>query len=64
LKLRLGEAGSRVSDEESISLEAIGFNLGGIVLAEGTRLDAAFQLAVDIWNGSERLQLKVKDLKV
>ena len=64
LKLRLGEAGPRVSEEQSISLEAIGFNLGGTVLAEGTRLDAAFQLAVDNWNGSERLQLKVKDLKV
>ncbi|HEY4770511.1 MAG TPA: single-stranded-DNA-specific exonuclease RecJ, partial [Myxococcales bacterium] len=64
LKLRLGEAGPRVSEGESIALEAIGFNLGGSVLAEGTRLDAAFQLAVDSWNGSERLQLKVKDLKV
>ncbi len=64
LKLRLGEAGPRVSEGESIALEAIGFNLGGTVLAVGTRLDAAFQLAVDNWNGSERLQLKVKDLKV
>ncbi len=64
LKLRLGEAGPRVSEGESIELEAIGFNLGGTVLAVGTRLDAAFQLAVDNWNGSERLQLKVKDLKV
>jgi len=64
LKLRLGEAGPRVSEGESIELEAIGFNLGGTVLAVGTRLDAAFQLAVDNWNGSKRLQLKVKDLKV
>jgi single-stranded-DNA-specific exonuclease len=64
LKLRLGEAGPRVSEEESIALEAIGFNLGGTVLAVGTRLEAAFQLTVDSWNGSERLQLKVKDLKI
>jgi single-stranded-DNA-specific exonuclease len=64
LKLRLGEAGPRVSEEESIALEAIGFNLGGTVLAVGTRLEAAFQLTVDSWNGSERLQLKVKDLKM
>ena len=63
LKLRLGEAGPRVSEGESIALEAIGFNLGGTVLAVGTRLDAAFQLAIDNWNGSERLQLKVKDLR-
>src|SRR5712664_3575272 len=64
LKLRLGEAATRVSDGESIALEAIGFNLGGTVLAVGTRLEAAFQLTVDSWNGSERLQLKVKDLKM
>jgi single-stranded-DNA-specific exonuclease len=64
LKLRLGEAGARVAEGESISLEAIGFNLGGTVLAVGTRLDAAFQLAIDNWNGSERLQLKVKDLRI
>jgi len=63
LKLRLGEASPRVSEEESIALDAIGFNLGGTVLAVGTRLDAAFQLAIDNWNGSERLQLKVKDLR-
>ncbi|HWT86248.1 MAG TPA: hypothetical protein VN177_10780, partial [Myxococcales bacterium] len=53
----------RVSEEESIALDAIGFNLGGTVLTVGTRLDAAFQLAIDNWNGSERLQLKVKDLR-
>ena len=64
LKLRLGEADPRVSEGESIALEAIGFNLGGTVPAAGTRLDAAFQLAVDEWNGSERLQLKVKDLRM
>jgi len=64
LKLRLGEAATRVSDGESIALEAIGFNLGGTVPVVGTRLDAAFQLAVDTWNGSERLQLKVKDLRM
>ena len=63
LKLRLGEASPRVSEEESIALDAIGFNLGGTVLTVGTRLDAAFQLAIDNWNGSERLQLKVKDLR-
>jgi len=64
LKLRLGEVATRVSEGESIALEAIGFNLGGTVPAVGTRLDAAFQLAVDTWNGSERLQLKVKDLRM
>ena len=51
LKLRLAD------------FDAIAFGLGGTALAVGARLDAAFQLAVDSWNGSDRLQLKVKDLK-
>ena len=60
LKLRLGEAGSRVAEEESIALDAIGFNLGGTSLPVGSRLDAAFQLSIDTWNGADRLQLKLK----
>ena len=63
LKLRLGEAGGRAGEEESIALDAIGFHLGGTALAVGSRLDAAFQLAVDTWSGSERLQLKLKDVR-
>ena len=63
LKLRLGEAGARVAESESAPLEAIGFNLGGTSLPVGSRLDAAFQLCIDTWNGAERLQLKLKDLK-
>jgi single-stranded-DNA-specific exonuclease len=63
LKLRLGEPGARVSEAESAPLDAIGFNLGGTSLPVGSRLDAAFQLCIDTWNGAERLQLKLKDLK-
>jgi single-stranded-DNA-specific exonuclease len=63
LKLRLGEAGARAAEEEPLALDAIGFNLGGTALPVGSRLDAAFQLSVDSWNGAERLQLKLKDLK-
>src|SRR4051812_1778349 len=63
LKLRLGEAGSRVAEQDGHALEAIAFNLGGTAVAVGSRLDAAFQLAVDSWSGVERLQLKVKDLR-
>jgi single-stranded-DNA-specific exonuclease len=63
LKLRLGEASPRAGEEESVALDAIGFNLGGTSLPVGSRLDAAFQVCVDTWNGADRLQLKLKDLK-
>ena len=63
LKLRLGEAGARAGEEESLTFDAIGFYLGGTALPVGARLDAAFQLAVDTWNGAERLQLKLKDVR-
>ena len=64
LKLRLGEAAACAAEEDPTSLDAIGFNLGGTALPVGTRLDAAFQLAIDTWNGAERLQLKLKGVKV
>jgi single-stranded-DNA-specific exonuclease len=60
LKLRLGEAGPQVGEEEAIALDAIGFNLGGTSLTVGAKLDAAFQLSIDTWNGADRLQLKLK----
>jgi single-stranded-DNA-specific exonuclease len=63
LKLRLGEASPRAGEEESVALDAIGFNLGGTSLPVGSRLDAAFQVCVDTWNGADRLRLKLKDLK-
>ena len=63
MKLRLGEAGARGAEEDPTSHDAIGFNLGGTALPVGTRLDAAFQLAIDTWNGAERLQLKLKGVK-
>ena len=53
LKLRLGAG----------ELEAIGFGLAEKKVEEGARLAAAFQLGVDTWNGSDRLQLKLKDLR-
>ena len=65
LKLKLGEArGPGVAEAEGPEFDAIGFSLGGTALPVGARLDAAFQLSVDSWNGAERLQLKLKDLKV
>jgi single-stranded-DNA-specific exonuclease len=65
LKLRLGEARAPVAAEVDLpEFDAIGFSLGGTAVPVGSRLDAAFQLSVDTWNGADRLQLKLKDLKV
>lgn len=64
LKLRLGEARGPVAAElDAPQVDAIGFGLGGTALPVGARLDAAFQLSVDTWNGAERLQLKLKDVR-
>jgi single-stranded-DNA-specific exonuclease len=64
LKLRLGESRGPVAAEvDAPEVDAIGFGLGGTAVPVGARLDAAFQLAVDTWNGLERLQLKLKDVR-
>ena len=60
LKLRLGASDG--ADSESIG--AIGFGLGDRQLEPGAGVDAAFQLSIDTWNGNERLQLKLKDIRV
>jgi single-stranded-DNA-specific exonuclease len=56
LKLRVGS-----SPREA--LDAIGFGLGGAEVQKGARVDAAFQLALDSYFGTERLQLKLKDVQ-
>ncbi len=64
LKLRLAESrGPGVADVDAPEFDAIGFGLGGTSLAVGARLDAAFQVVMDEWNGNDRVQLKLKDLK-
>src|SRR3989344_4214267 len=57
LKLRL---------KELPQAEAIGFNLGALLpqLTSGRRVDVAFQLNKNVWNGRERLELKIKDLRL
>ncbi len=44
----------------------IGFNLGKLMpqVDPGTKVDVAFNLSVDVWNGQQRVELKVKDLRV
>lgn len=54
LKLRLG------------GLNAIGFNLGGLAskIKIGKRIEFAYTIDQDSWNGNKRLQLKIKDIKI
>ena len=56
LKLRVGSTPRE-------ALDAIGFGLGAAGVQKGARVDAAFQLALDSYFGTERLQLKLKDVQ-
>jgi single-stranded-DNA-specific exonuclease len=48
-----------------LDIEAIGFNMGEQAEAyeAGDVIDAIFTLEINSWNGSERLQLNLKDIK-
>jgi single-stranded-DNA-specific exonuclease len=51
--LKLGLAG----------LDAIGFGMGDRIAACGGPLDAAFSIGFDEWDGTRRLQLKLRDVR-
>ena len=57
LKMRLTDG--------SLSVEAIGFNMGGLAggICDGAALDAIFSPEMNRWNGTEKLQLNLKDIK-
>lgn len=57
LKLRLADG--------SLSMEAVGFNLGEMAddCPVGESLDIAFTPEINRWNGSERLQLNIRDIR-
>ncbi|HKC59720.1 MAG TPA: single-stranded-DNA-specific exonuclease RecJ [Myxococcales bacterium] len=69
LKLRLaapvpGGWSPRVSDAPTgAPIDAIAFGMGGIPIARGARLRAAFQIGVDSYFGEERVQLRVKGVQ-
>ena len=69
LKLRLGSPAAtdrspRAADSAGGSaLDAIAFGMGALQIARGARVRAAFQLGLDSYFGSERVQLRVKDVK-
>ena len=58
LKCRLVEPSSKVS------FEAIGFNLGGKceLLADGKKINAAYCVDENEWNGNVSIQLRLKDI--
>ena len=54
LKVKAGSSGT---------MDAIGFGLGASPPSAGAPVSAAFQLAIDAYFGTERLQLKIKGLR-
>lgn len=52
--------------EESNSIDAIAFGMGEMadVLRSGQIIDMAYNLELDTYSGNEKLQLKVKDIKI
>lgn len=67
LKLLLGEESLKSSPlNPPLFFSAVGFGLGewGQKLKMGDQVDLVYTLLVDAWNGEERLQLKIKDLRL
>lgn len=59
-----GEPGHlKLSLEAAPSLDVIGFRLEDRAPLTGRPVDLAFQVSVDEWNGRERIQLKLKDVR-
>ncbi|MCB0064322.1 MAG: hypothetical protein KDE19_19495, partial [Caldilineaceae bacterium] len=54
------------SDANTLVMDAVAFRQGEWVahLSEGSRVDLAFQLDVNEWQGRKRLQLIVEDLRL
>ncbi len=53
-------------ETNGVAYDAIGFHQSewAAALGEGSRIDLAFQLEVNEWNGNKRLQLNVQDVRV
>lgn len=54
------------SDDQGLVMDAVAFQQGDWArqLSEGDRIDLAFQLDVNEWQGRRRLQLNVQDLRI
>ena len=64
LKLVLKQ-GSGIGDQGGKTFEAIAFGMGELAtrLKIGSKIDVAYSLDENTWNGETKLQLKVKDIK-
>jgi len=62
LKLRFHS--SLHTPHSALTIDAIAFNFGSLYgkLQEKPDVDIAYTISLDTWNGSQRLQLKVKDI--
>ena len=53
--------------KNGIIMDAIGFNLGDFakpLAMRGTKIDLAYVLELNIWNGNSKVQMRVKDLQM
>jgi single-stranded-DNA-specific exonuclease len=53
------------SQKLSVKFDAIAFNMGDKIneFRIGNKINIAYAIEKDDWNGNERLQLKIKDMK-
>jgi len=59
----VGAGGAHLKLALGRGLDAIGFGLGERLPAEGSTVEAAFTLGFDEWDGTRRLQLRLKDVR-
>lgn len=66
LKLRLSHPDSELPTHNPEPFEAIAFNMGGMAkeIKIGEKIDLAYTIDENTWNGNTKLQLKVKDIKI
>ncbi len=53
--------------KNDLIMDAIGFNLGDYakpLAMRGTKIDLAYVLELNVWNGNTRIQMRLKDLKI
>jgi single-stranded-DNA-specific exonuclease len=53
--------------KNGVVMDAIGFNLGDFakpLAIRGTKVDLAYVVEVNIWNGNTKIQMRLKDLRI
>ncbi|MEO5657185.1 MAG: single-stranded-DNA-specific exonuclease RecJ [Nitrospiria bacterium] len=53
----------QVRHATALTFDAIGFGLGDLLPADAAPIDVAFSARVDTWQGRQRIQLRLKDLR-